>query len=52
MEDPMRYAVDLGVFVVVFVLGLMIFKSAGYGLLAGLLVAGAAESLLWAPPKR
>ncbi|MEQ8936296.1 MAG: hypothetical protein RIE56_10950 [Amphiplicatus sp.] len=48
----MRYAVDLGVFVVVFILGLTIFKSAVYGLLAAMLVAGAAESLLWSPPKR
>ncbi|MEQ8178713.1 MAG: hypothetical protein RIC52_17595 [Amphiplicatus sp.] len=48
----MRYAVDLGIFVVVFILGLMIFKSAAHGLLAAMLVAGAAESLLWTPPKR
>lgn len=48
----MRYAVDLGVFVGVFVLGLMIFKSAFYALLAATLIAGAAESLLWSPPKR
>lgn len=48
----MRYAVDIGVFVGVFVLGLMIFRSAYHALLAALLVAGAAEALLWGPVKK
>lgn len=47
----MRYLVDLGVFVGVFILALMIFRSAGYALLAALVVAGAAESLLWSSRK-
>ena len=48
----MRYAIDLGVLVVVFALGLLIFKSAGYALLAGLILAGAADDLMASRPRR
>lgn len=42
----MRYVVDLAVFLGVFLLGALVFRSAFYGLLAALVVAGAAEALL------
>lgn len=48
----MRYAVDLAVFVAVFILGLIAFKSAAYALLAGLLVGGATEAFLGDPTKK
>jgi len=48
----MRYLVDLGVFAGVFLLGLMIFRSPTYGLLAGLMMGGAADCLLWTPKKK
>lgn len=41
----MRYLVDAGVLVVVFLLGWAVFASAALGLLAGLIVAGAWEGL-------
>ncbi|HOP20323.1 MAG TPA: hypothetical protein PLV61_13695 [Parvularculaceae bacterium] len=48
----MRYVVDLAVFVGVFLLGLLVFKSASYAMLAALIVAGAAEALLGSSFKR
>jgi len=42
----MRYAVDLAVFVAVLLLGSWVFGSAFYGLLAAIVVAGAAEALI------
>lgn len=42
----MRYMVDLAVFVAVFLLGTWVFRSSFYGLLAAIVVGGAAEALL------
>lgn len=42
----MRYAVDLAVFVAVFLLGSWVFRSSFYGLLAAIVVAGATEAVL------
>ncbi len=48
----MRYAVDLAVFGAVFLLGSWVFRSAFHGLLAAIVVAGAAEALLGKSLKR
>lgn len=48
----MRYVVDLAVFVAVFFLGSWVFRSPFYGLLAAIVVAGAAEALLGDSLKR
>lgn len=52
LEGPMRYLVDLAVFVGVFLLGLTIFKSGAVAVLAAIVVSGAAESLMGSAPKR
>ncbi|MBB5519627.1 hypothetical protein [Amphiplicatus metriothermophilus] len=46
----MRYLIDLAVFVAVFFLGLMVFRSAFYGVLAAFVMAGAADALMTVRP--
>lgn len=48
----MRYAVDLAVFVAVFLLGSLVFRSAFYGLQAAIVVTGAAEAVIGLNLKR
>ncbi|GAB4526348.1 MAG: hypothetical protein Kow00133_15180 [Amphiplicatus sp.] len=48
----MRYLIDLAVFVAVFFLGLMVFKSAFHGALAAFVMAGAADALMTIRPAR
>ena len=43
----MRYAVDLAILSAVFLIGMLVFQNAVSALLAGLIIAGAAEALLW-----
>jgi len=52
LEGPMRYVVDLAVFGGVFLLAMLVFQSALEAVLAGLIIAGAAEALLWDSNKR
>jgi len=43
----MRYAVDLAVLGVVFGIAMMVFKDAVSALLAGVIIAGATDALIW-----
>ena len=51
MEAPMRYAVDVAILGVVFVLAMMLFQNAVSAALAGMILAGAADAVLWDPKK-
>lgn len=43
----MRYAVDLAVLGAVFGIAMMVFKDTPSALLAGIIIAGAGDALLW-----
>ena len=43
----MRYAVDLAVLGVVFGIAMVVFQHATSALLAGIIIAGAGDALLW-----
>ncbi len=48
----MRIALDLAIFGVVLVLGMTVFESAALGALAGVIIVGAADALVWDPKRR
>jgi hypothetical protein len=43
----MRYAVDLAVLGAVFGIGMMVFQDTVSALLAGIIIAGATDALIW-----
>ena len=48
----MRYAVDLAVLCVVFGIAMMVFQNATGALLAGMIIAGAGDAVLWDVERR
>jgi len=48
----MRYAVDLAVLGAVFVIAMMVFQHTVSALLAGIIIAGAGDALLWDVDKK
>ncbi len=48
----MRVTLDLAVFGAIFVFALALFQSPFHAVLAGLIIAGAGDTLVWAEPKK
>lgn len=48
----MRYALDVALFGAVFVFALLLFQSAFHAALAGLIIAGAGDTLIWTEKKK
>jgi|GEM_PF-3914541 len=48
----MRFALDLAIFGVVLVLGMVVFESATLGALAAVILVAAADALIWDPKRR
>lgn len=46
-----RCLVDLAVLGAVFILGMLVFKSASLALLAGIILTGVADVVIWEPRK-
>jgi len=47
-----RFILDLAIFGVVLVFGMIVFESAAYGALAGVIIVAAADALVWDTNKR
>ncbi len=48
----MRYVIDLAVLGVVFLIFMLLFKNASAAIMAALILAGAADALIWDLKKR
>lgn len=48
----MRLTLDIAVFSAIFVCALALFQSPFHAVLAGLIIAGAGDTLVWSGPKK
>ncbi len=48
----MRITLDLALFGAIFAFALMLFQSPFHAALAGLIIAGAGDTLVWSEPKK
>lgn len=51
-EADMRIALDIAIFAGVFAFALVLFQSPVHAVLAGLIISGAGDTLVWSEPKK